>query len=235
MWSGPRNISTAMLRAWENRADTQVWDEPLYGYFLARTGLRHPLREAIMATWGTDWRPLVSRCATAATGYAIHYQKHMTHHLLPEVDTAWMKSVRHAFLIRNPAEVIASYVRKRDNPTLEDLGFAQQTRIFEQVFELTGREPVVLEGSDVLKNPAVMLEKLCARLDVPFDKAMLAWPPGPRPSDGPWAPHWYQAVWASTGFEPYAPRQPVLDDRQRRLADSAEPYYRVLAARRLTL
>ncbi len=201
MWSGPRNISTAMLRAFENRADSVVWDEPFYAHYLAQTGLNHPMAGEIIAAYETDWRKIAARAAGPVPGgKALFYQKHMTHHLLPHMDLAWLDGLCNVFLIRQPARVLASYLEKRAEVTLEDLGLPQQQRLFDRVRQRSGRIPPVLDADDVLADPGAMLGALCQATGVAFDPAMLSWPAGRRDSDGLWAAHWYGAVEKSTGF-----------------------------------
>ena len=230
MWSGPRTVSTALMRAWENRPDTVVTDEPLYAFYLARTGLDHPGREDVLRSQPADWPVVVRSLASEPLpdGRRISYQKHMTHHLLPEVDRAALAPLRHAFLIRDPAELLASYARVRATPTLDDLGLWQQAEIFG-----TFGGPV-LDSRDLLERPEPMLRALCSALSVPFCPEMLSWPAGPRDSDGVWAPHWYQSVWRSTGFGAWHPPDHSLPPRLAALAEQCQPYYRRLHDRRLT-
>ncbi len=236
MWSGPRNISTAMMRAWENRGDTAVWDEPLYAYYLARTGIEHPGAAEVIAAGDTDWRRVAAACAGPVPGgKAVFFQKHMAHHLLDEVDRGWLDALVNCFLIRDPREVIASYARVRPEVTAEDVGVAQQARLFDQVAARTGRTPLVLDARDVLENPRGMLEALCRALGVAFSEGMLAWPPGPRASDGVWARHWYGAVERSTGFAPYTSKSQRLPPALEPLAESCERDYRRLHAARLVV
>jgi Sulfotransferase domain len=230
MWSGPRTVSTALMRAWENRPDTVVADEPLYAFYLDRTGLDHPGRDEVIASQPTDWRVVLARQASAPLppGVRISYAKHMTHHLLPEVDRAALGPLRHAHLIRDPRELLASYARVRAEPSLDDLGLRQQAEIFE-----TFGGPVV--GSrDLLTDPEGILRALCRALDVPFDPAMLSWPAGPRDSDGVWAPYWYASVHASTGFAAYRPPAEPLPARLEPLADRCMPYYLRLHSYRIS-
>ena len=234
MWSGPRNISTAMMRAWENRPDTAVCDEPLYGHYLLATGLDHPGRDEVIASQDTDWRNVVAALTgPVPNGRRIYYQKHMAHHLLPEIDRAWLDQLINAFLIRRPEEVLASYVRTRDDPVLADLGFAQQSEIFDRVGACTGRVPPILDARDVLENPRRMLALLCEAVGMPFSENMLSWPAGQRDSDGIWARHWYAGVERSTGFAPYRPTDAPLADHLRPLAEACTPYYRRLYEHRL--
>jgi len=226
MWSGPRTVSTALMRAWENRPDTVVTDEPLYAFYLTATGLDHPGRDEVIASQPQDWR-VVLRELTAGPlppGVTIYYQKHMTHHLLPSVDRSALAGLRHAFLIRDPRSLLASYARVRSAPTLADLGLRQQAEIFE---EFGGP---VLDSADLLAAPEPALRALCAALGVPFSAAMLSWPPGPRASDGVWAPYWYDNVRRSTGFVPVTgPVPPAgLDPALEPLLDECMPYYEKL-------
>jgi hypothetical protein len=234
MWSGPRNISTAMMRAWENRPDATVVDEPLYAFFLAHTGLAHPGAEEIVARYPTDWRAVVDfLCGPVPEGKPIWYQKHMTHHVLPEVEMGWLDALTNCFLIREPEEMIASYIKVRPDPTLADFGLIEQRRIFDYVRRTTGRIPPVLDARLVLENPEHMLSLLCDRIGVPFHRNMLAWPAGRRATDGIWAPHWYAAVEQSTGFQPYRPRATRLPGHLRPLLDACNEYYAEMAAHRL--
>jgi Sulfotransferase domain len=228
MWSGPRNISTALMRSFGSRADTVVVDEPFYAHYLAVTGLDHPGRAAVLESQPTRWQDVAAALTgPLPSGVTVSYQKHMAHHLLPTMGRSWLRALSHAFLIRDPAPVIASYARVRGEPTLEDLGYPQQAEIFRSY------GGPVIDAGDVLRDPGTMLRKLCAALGLDFDPAMLHWPPGPRETDGVWAPYWYAAVRASTGFAPYDPRPAEVPDRLRPLVDAALPYYRELAAHRL--
>jgi hypothetical protein len=234
MWSGPRNISTAMMRSWGQRPDTTVSDEPLYGYYLAKTGIDHPMAREVMASMETDWRCAAKQLTGPVPGNAsIWYQKHMTHHLLPEVGLDWLDDLTHVFLVRDPTRVLASYVAKRESVTLDDLGFRQQAEIFDRVGRSTGATPPVLDAQDVLENPRRLLGLLCDALGVSFADEMLAWPAGPRDTDGVWARHWYAKVEASTGFGPPRRDAVALPEEFRPLAEECEPYYRRLWEGRL--
>jgi hypothetical protein len=234
MWSGPRNISTALMRAWGNRADTFVCDEPLYAHYLLHTRLPHPGADDITRHHETDWRKVADwLTGPVPEGKAIFYQKHMTHHLLPGIGRDWLDHLDHAFLIREPRQVLRSLARVTPNPRLEDTGFPQQCELFRQVRQRTGRVPPVVDAQDVLQNPCRLLRLLCAALEVEFAEAMLSWAPGPRATDGIWAKHWYSAVLKSTGFEPYrTPTEPFPEGLTAILRES-EPLYRELQAHRL--
>ncbi|MEM9997645.1 MAG: HAD family hydrolase [Bacteroidota bacterium] len=204
MWSGPRNLSTALMRSWGSRADTAVVDEPLYAHYLAATGLQHPGRGDILASQPTDWRVVAAHLAgPVPSGAPIWYQKHMAHHLLPTVERAWLDApgFRHAFLLREPAPMLASLVKVLGaNVRVEDTGLPQQVELFQRIADRDGAAPPVVQARDILADPPGMLRALCAALGVSFDPAMLAWKPGPRATDGVWATHWYAAVERSTGF-----------------------------------
>ncbi len=235
MWSGPRNISTAMMRSWENRPDTVVIDEPLYAHYLLATGADHPGSEEVIAAHNPDWRAVVAHLVDdpLPVGKSIYYQKHMTHHLLDEMDLDWTDRLTNCFLLRSPQEVINSYIKVRPNPTLSDIGVVQQRRVFDHVRARTGEIPPVLDARDVLIDPARTLGLLCERIGVPFDERMLGWPAGPRQTDGVWAPHWYGAVWASTGFAPYKPKDLPVPAHLTGLLDEANGLYAHLYEHRL--
>ncbi|MEO8440605.1 MAG: HAD family hydrolase [Spartobacteria bacterium] len=234
MWSGPRNISTAMLRSWGNRADTVVVDEPLYAYYLARTGKEHPVAAEVVAQGEKDWRKVVAHLTNDSPGgKTIFYQKQMTHHLLPEVEREWLAFLTNCFLIRDPAEVIVSYIRKNDDPALEDLGFVQQADIFEWVQGQTRRIPPVIDAVDVLRDPERLFRLLCDAVGVSFDRAMLSWPPGLRETDGVWAKHWYGEVALSTSFQPYEEKSVSVPDRLREIHARCRECYERLYQYRL--
>jgi len=235
MWSGPRNISTAMMRAWGNRADAAVIDEPFYAYYLERTGKKHPGAAEIIAQGETDWLKVAARLSTEPipSGKRVFFQKQMTHHLQPEIDREWIVDVTNCFLIRDPREVILSYIKKNDDPALEDLGFVQQCQIFDFVRERTGSVPPVIDADDVLKNPERILRLLCEAVGVEFDKAMLSWPVGLRETDGAWAKHWYDAVARSTSFEPYKPREGNVPNSLRDIYEQCRRCYEDLHKHRL--
>ena len=232
MWSGPRNISTALMYAFGNRADCTAWDEPFYAFSLVHHGNDHPMREEIIAANDSDWESLVARC-TAPAAKPLFYQKHMTHHMLAGYDRSWILKLTNAFLIRAPERVLASYAKKWSGATLRDIGFVEQAEIFDQVAEMLGHAPPVVDAEDVLANPRHVLEAMCRACGLAFDEAMLTWPKGPKPFDGVWAPHWYNAVWQSTGFsKPEAPGEP-LPGELARIADAARPLYEKMRVFRL--
>ena len=214
MWSGPRNISTAMMRAWGNRTDTFVVDEPFYAFYLNATGKKHPGANEVVAAGETDWRRVVAQLTgPVQNGKPIFFQKQMTHHLLPEVDREWLVAMTNCFLIRNPRDVILSYVKKQGEPALENLGFVQQAEIFDWVRLRTGATPPVIDARDVLENPKRILGRLCEAIGIEFSESMLSWPSGLRETDGIWAKHWYDEVVRSTSFQPYRPKDEPVPQR----------------------
>ena len=237
MWSGPRNISTAMMRSFENRPDTAVVDEPFYAAFLAATGIDHPMREESLASQSQDWREVVeSLLGPVPEGRPVFYQKHMTHHMVPGFGRDWIAKMRNAFLIRAPEDVLLSYTQKREDVTLDDIGFVSQGELFDREAQRLGHAPPVVHADDVLSDPRSTLSKLCDAMGIPFSEAMLSWPAGKRPTDGVWAPVWYGSVERSTGFAspPKTEMRKPLADHLQRIADAARPHYERLASFKIT-
>jgi Sulfotransferase domain len=234
MWSGPRNLSTAMMYAFAARGDCAVWDEPFYAAYLAATGIDHPMREAIIAAHEADPAKVAAACAGAVpNGKTIHYQKHMTLHMIDGFDRHWMRACTNVFLIRHPARVVASYAKKREGPTLADIGFVQQAELFDSVADDLGKAPVVIDSADIRDDPAGQLARLCAAVSIPYTDRMLSWHTGPKPYDGVWGPHWYGAVHRSTGFEDPEGPLPQLSAEYQDLVADALPHYERLYAHRL--
>lgn len=234
MWSGPRNISTAMMRSWGNRSDTFVVDEPLYAHYLAVTGKDHPGAADVIAAGEPDWRKVVEwLTGDVPGGKSVFFQKHMTHHLLSEIDREWLGRVTNCFLIRHPRDVITSYIKIVPNPTLDDSGFPQQAEIFDWVRAHRGVTPPVLDAVDVLNQPRRTLGALCEVLGIAFEESMLAWAPGLRATDGVWARHWYKEVETSAGFRPYVPKPDQVPDRLASLYERCLEVYERLHAMRL--
>ena len=234
MWSGPRNLSTAMMYSFGNREDFAVVDEPFYAAYLAATGLDHPMRDQILASQSQDAAAVAEFLTGSIPGEKPHfYQKHMTQHMIPEVPRDWMGEVTNVFLLRHPARVVASFSAKYDAPTLSDIGFSQQTELYEQIVA-SGDVPVIIDSADIRRNPEDMLRKLCDRLDLAWDPAMLSWKKDGHPDDGVWAAHWYGAVHDSTGFAGPEGALPELDGALARLTEEAMPHYEKLYVHRLT-
>ncbi len=234
MWSGPRNLSTALMYSFAARGDCAVWDEPFYAAYLGATGLDHPMRAQVIAGGDRDPDRVAAACAGPAPGgAALFYQKHMAQHMIPGFPLGFMEACANVFLIRHPARVIASYLAKRESPVLEDLGFVQQAALFDRLADRTGQVPLVVDSADIRADPAAVLGRLCGALGVTFTSAMLSWPAGPKPFDGAWAPHWYPAVHRSTGFDAAEGPPPDLPPAAQALLDAARPHYDRLAAYRL--
>ncbi|HEY0106185.1 MAG TPA: hypothetical protein VGB91_08885 [Rhizomicrobium sp.] len=231
MWSGPRNISTAMMRAFENRDDTAVLDEPFYAAYLALSGAIHPMREEVLRSQPNDWRDVeAALLGPSPHGAPIFYQKHMTHHMLPQIGTGWMAACRNIFLIRRPHEVVASYQDKRGETTLSDIGIVRQAELFDREADRLGHAPIVIDSSDISAAPRSQLEALCSAIGIAFSAKMLHWPKGRRASDGVWAPAWYDRVEQSTGFVSGPAAAPQnLSPALAAIADAAYPYYERLA------
>lgn len=230
MWSGPRNLSTALMYAFAARGDCAVWDEPFYAAYLAATGMDHPMASQVIAAGQPDPARVAAAClGPIPQSQRLFYQKHMTLHMFPGFERGFMLGLTNVFLIRHPARVVASYAKKRESPTLLDLGFVQQAQLFHQVADWLGEPPLVLDSHDIRARPRETLTLLCSALRIPFTDRMLRWPAGPKPFDGVWAPHWYNAVHASTGLdEPEGPL-PSLPPAFQSLVEAAMPYYERLA------
>lgn len=234
MWSGPRNLSTAMLRSFGSRSDTFVSDEPFYGAFLKHSDADHPMRKEVIAAMDCDWQSVMASLqGPVPDGSPVWYQKHMWHHMVGTIGYDDFAGFAHAFLIRDPEHMIASYLRKRESAAFEDFGLERQAEFFEREADRLGHAPPVIDANDVLANPEGVLSRLCSALGIPWDPAMLSWEPGRRPTDGPWAPHWYAAVEASTGFGPPDTDAVELPDDAIRLADACRPYYEWFAKHRI--
>lgn len=228
MWSGPRNLSTAMMYSFLARGDCAVQDEPFYAAFLHSTGLNHPMRDDILASQEIDPRIVGQNCAADIPDGQPHlYLKLMTHHMLADFPMDWTTGFTHVHLLRHPARVIASYVAKRENPTLEDIGFPQQLRLFQQ---LGG---VVIDSYDIRANPGPALEMLCDVIGLPFTAKMLTWSAGPRAEDGVWARHWYHAVHASRGFAAAEGSLPDVPEESAALLKDAMEIYSELQVHKL--
>jgi hypothetical protein len=234
MWSGPRNISTAMMYSFDNRNDTIAIDEPFYAHYLQKTAVDHPDSKLVIQAGETDWQIVANRISAGPTGEAkIYYQKHMAHHLFQDMHGDWMKSLTHCILIRDPREVLLSLSKKIDNIDARSTGIPQQVELLETLQSLTGQNPPIIDSRDILENPQGMLSSLCQSIDIPFDELMLSWKPGPRECDGIWAPHWYNAVWKSNGFTKYRARHGELSQELEEVYSECKGYYEKLYNQRL--
>lgn len=228
MWSGPRNISTAMMRSWESRPDTKVVDEPFYACYLHSSGEDHPMATQVMNSQSTDWQTVIKELTTDACNTGVFYQKHMTHHMLPGLDLKWTSNLLHCFLIRDPEYVVSSYVQKRSTVSGDDIGIIRQLELYEQICEITGQAIPVIDARKTLEDPERTLQVLCEKLVLPFYKEMLQWPQGKRATDGVWASHWYGVVEQSSGFAPF--REPRIDltPEQKIVAEQSRSAYNTL-------
>ena len=230
MWSGPRNISTAMLRSWGNRADTDVIDEPFYAHYLDQTGYDHPGADKVIATYETDWQKIVKHVTGASpNNKPIWYQKHMTHHMLDHIDKSWMTQVTNCFLIREPRRMILSFAKVIPNPEVDQMGLKHQVDIFQYIRDATGEIPPVISARDVLQNPRKTLSKLCDAINIPFDEAMLEWEAGKRDTDGVWAEYWYKSVEKSTAFTAYKDDDTPIPEHLKSLLDECQDLYDQMA------
>jgi hypothetical protein len=223
-----------MMRSFGSRADTFVSDEPFYGCFLKTSGAPHPMRDETISAMDCDWHSVMRSLRGKSSGDSpIWYQKHMWHHMVGPIGYDDFAGFTHAFLIRDPELMIASYLRKRDTGAFEDFGLERQAEFFDREADRLGHAPPVIDASDVLAQPSAVLPNLCEALGIPWDAAMLSWAPGRRDTDGPWAPHWYGAVERSTGFAPPETQPVALPIEAQRLADRCRPFYERLAVHRI--
>lgn len=232
-WSGPRNVSTALMRSFSQRSDTRVVDEPLYGHYLATTDAPHPKRAELVRVLETDAGKIVEEIILGPCERDVLFMKQMVHHLVPDLDLTFLDACTNVLLIRDPAEVIASLVHQLPHPTMRDIGFRREVELFEDL-RARGQEPAVLDARTLLSDPERTLRALCETLGLAWDAAMLSWPAGRRPEDGPWGEYWYDSLWLSTGFEPYRERSREVPEALRSLLDEARSCYEHLARFALT-
>ncbi len=236
MWSGPRNLSTALMRSFAQRADTQAWDEPFYSAYLKATGFQHPMREEVIAAGIADPELVAKACMSEPLApKTVFYQKHMTHHMLPGFPVDWIDGITNAFLLRSPEQVLASYVKKHESVGAGDIGFAMQRRLFERAADRSDKAPAVIDSTDIRNNPQKALTALCASLGIAFDPAMLSWKTGPAPEDGVWGSHWYDAIWKSTGFAPPEGEIAALPPHLQKIADAVREDYEAVRKHRLSV
>lgn len=234
MWSGPRNISTAMMRSFDARSDSFVSDEPLYAAYLQMTGLPHPMAEEIIATHDPNWESVVAHLTgPIPNGARFWYQKHMSHHLLPEMGRDWLDQLTNAFLIREPRAMLVSLIDRLGPVGIQDTGLPQQLELFHYQRERTGETPVVVDSQDVLQNPEGILRQLCERVGLAFEPAMLSWEAGARETDGCWGPHWYHNTNNSTGFAPYRAKEVEVPAEFEAITQECEAIYEELHAHRI--
>lgn len=234
MWSGPRNISTALMRSFGAREDTAVSDEPFYGCFLKQTGADHPMAAEIVQDMDCDWNSVAQTLSGPAPAAApVWYQKHMAHHMVDASAFSKLRGFTHAFLIRDPVRVIASYAKKRESVTGADLGYEALLGYFMREADRLGHAPPVIDSADVLADPERVLRALCGALGIAWDPAMLHWLPGRRDTDGIWASHWYERVEASTGFERPDEAKVRRETLPQDVLAACQPFYEQLKAHAL--
>lgn len=220
-----------MMRAFENRPDTVVYDEPFYACYLKRSGAPHPMRDEIMRTQPTDWKSVAAQLR-APQGEGVAFEKHIAFHFAEGAPLDWLSGARVIHLIRDPKAMIASYRNKYDDVAPISDSLKLQRRLYEEAIDAGAACPVV-DAADILKNPEGVLRALCDALSIPFTDKMLSWPVGRRESDGVWAPHWYDAVESSTGFRPYQEKHIELSDDLAAIADACRADYEFFHSRRL--
>ncbi len=228
LWSGPRNVSTALMYSFARRADTRVVDEPLYAHYLRVSGADHPGRDEVLRAMEQDGAKVVREVVLGPCDRPVHFQKHMAHHLV-DLDRGFLKETVNVLLVRDPAEVVVTLSRQLRTPTLRDTGLKMQCELLDELRAL-GQEPPVLDAKETLLDPEGVLRELCRRVGLAWDPVMLSWPAGPRPFDGVWAPHWYHNVHQSTGFERYRPKREPVPAALEPLIDECRPRYAKLRA-----
>jgi hypothetical protein len=229
LWSGPRNISTALMYSFAQRPDTLVFDEPLYGHYLKNTNAKeyHPGADEVLASMETDGEKVIQMMMGNHSNEVVFF-KNMCHHLL-NLNTSFMRSVYNVILTRDPAEVIPSFAKEIENPSMIDIGFETQVNLLNLLQEM-GADVLVIDSNTILKDPEQQLRKLCSKLGIPFYNEMLSWEKGARPEDGIWAKYWYKNVHNSNGFQPYVAKNVELENRLIPLYDASMFFYEKLIA-----
>jgi hypothetical protein len=228
LWSGPRNLSTALMYSFAQRSDTRVVDEPLYGHYLRVSGAEHPGRELVLASVESDGARAVRQTILGPADRPVMFFKQMAHHLV-KVDRAFLTKTANVLLVRDPLEMLPSLAQNIAEPRLKETSLPQQVELYEYL-KKHDQEPPVLDAKQLLLDPRGVLSQLCDRLDIEFEPAMLRWKPGPRPEDGVWAPHWYANVHRSTGFQRYAPKETPFPEHLELVLTQCRPYYERLSA-----
>lgn len=230
MWSGPRNLSTAMMYSWRERTDTTVIDEPLYAHYLARSGRKHPGREEILESQDNDGSSVIENVMLGEYDTPIVFFKQIAKHI-GGLDPSFLTQFTNILLTREPHDMLTSWQVQMPESTIADTGFPELVQILDNLIE-AGQEPIVIETSRLLADPAGILGAVCDRIGIAFDESMLSWPAGPKPQDGVWAPHWYDGVWSSTGWKPHVPKNvELLASLVDVLAESEAAYERLLPYR----
>jgi Sulfotransferase domain len=226
MWSGPRNVSTALMYSFRQRSDTVVFDEPLYGHYLHVSGAEHPGRDEVMAAMDMNGERVVREVLLASSDKPIHFYKNMAHHVLG-LDRSFLSQLSNILLTRNPRDMLPSLAQQIPNPILRDTGLKEQVEILEIMLD-NGQIPVVIDSRELLRNPSYVLQEVCKRLEIPFEETMLSWPAGAKSEDGVWAKHWYHNVHASTTFGKYEAKQEAFPQQLEPLLTESLPFYEQL-------
>ena len=233
MWSGPRNLSTALLRSFASRNDCTVVDEPFYAPYLSKSKVNHPMRDLILKEYENDPFKVAQDCINGPVCSKIQYQKHMTHHMLPEFDRRFILKLSNGFLIRSPEKVIKSFGKKIQHFDILELGFIQQAELFNLIVKEKDIIPPVIDADDLCVNPRGALISLCSNLNIPFVESMLKWTKGPHQYDGVWGSYWYQSVNASTSFLQPGILSETTTDFEKRMISKVYPYYLILRKHKL--
>lgn len=228
LWSGPRNVSTALMYSFRQRSDTTVVDEPLYAHYLVRSGVDHPGRDDVLEDQDNDGERVVRDVILGPSRTPVIFFKNMAHHL-GGLDWAFLAELHNVILTRDPAEMLPSLIQQLPEPDLDGTGLPLQVALLDAVLD-DGDDPIVLDSRLLLEDPEGVLTQLCQRVSLEFEPAMLSWPAGPVPEDGVWAEHWYDSVHRSTGFAPYRRKDAEVPDRLRPLLAQAIPLYERLLA-----
>ena len=228
LWSGPRNISTALMYSFAQRSDTAVIDEPLYAHYLHVTGAVHPGREAVLASMAVDGASVIRDVILGQCVTPVLFMKQMAHHLV-DIDRGFLRETVNVLLIRDPRDMLPSLMKVIGVPVLKDTGLKVQADLLSEL-KAIGQSPPILDARELLRAPADVLSQLCIQLDLQFEESMLSWPRGGHPSDGVWAQHWYENVHRSTGFKPYRPKQEPFPAALKDVLSTCLPYYNVLRA-----
>ncbi|MDG1712432.1 MAG: hypothetical protein P8H21_01065 [Woeseiaceae bacterium] len=228
MWSGPRNLSTALMRSFGNREDViEVIDEPFYASYLKESNKKHPMYKEVLDSQESNWKMVVKNCLRE-DGMGICYQKHMVQHILPNFEKKWILKCLNCFLIREPKEVISSFLKKWPDADFEDFGFLDQINLFHYIKNESGMPPVVIDAANLRDSPETYLPRLCSKLNISWDPKMLQWDAGLKPYDGIWASHWYPSVNSSTGFKKNIQQKEFSDTVLNFAAMAKDSYHELL-------
>ena len=227
-WSGPRNISTALMRSWSSRKDTFVTDEPFYAYYLKETKLKHPLYKEIIDKYSSNYDEVVNYLINRIPkDKKIWYQKHMAHHIFSFNNIEWINNCENCILLRHPKEVISSYSKKNKLNSVEELGYPQQYEIIKYLKKIN-KSYVIIDSSELLKNPEKVLSNWCMKINIKFDKSMLRWEKGNYDSDGIWWKSWYDNVIKTTGFKEYEKKDINIENKYDSIYNESMKYYTYL-------